>query len=80
MPKVLWLETASHMVKLDAESMLDGMRNGNSANPAVHSAPVMAKDEPKKAKAERLLLAAKSAKTPPAIPTIGAMRVSGYCA
>ena len=79
MPSVLWLETASHMVKLDAKSMLDGIRNGNRAKPAVQIVPLMAKDEPKKANAERLMVAAKSANTAPIMPTMGAMRITGYC-
>lgn len=35
MPKVFWLETASHIVRLLTGFVLDGMMNENIENPAV---------------------------------------------
>ena len=75
--KVFWLETASHMVKLATGLMLEGIRNGNRAKPAVKIAPITAKDEPKKLKPALALDAANTTMMPPKIPATGASIVIG---
>ena len=57
--------------------MLDGIKNGNSAKPAVKIAPTTAKLEPKKLKPALFLPAANATIKPPKIPAIGAIMVVG---
>ena len=73
---VVLLETASHMVKLTVGLMLDGIRNGNSAKPAVKIEPVTAKVEPVKLRPALFLPAAKTISNPPKIAAIEIGRAS----
>lgn len=45
---VFLLDTASHIVKLATGLMLEGIRNGNNAKPAVKIAPITMNDVPRK--------------------------------
>ena len=74
---VVLLETASHMVKLTVGLILEGIRNGNNAKPAVKIEPVTANVEPVKLKPALSLPAAKIMMIPPKIATIGASIVIG---
>lgn len=74
---VFLLETASHIVKLTVGSILDGMRNGNSAKPAVKIDPVTASVEPVKLHPALFFPAANTMMMPPKIAEIGASIVSG---
>lgn len=76
-PKVRWLETASHIVKLELGLMLDGSKNGNSAKPAVKIAPTIIKLVPVKLKLAFVFDDAKTAMIAPNIARIGATLVIG---
>ena len=75
--KVFLLDTASHIVRLATGLMLEGIRKGNRAKPAVRMAPMTARDEPRKLKPALFLPAAKTMIKPPKIPAIGAAIVIG---
>ena len=74
---VFLLETASHMVRLTDGLMLDGIRNGNNAKPAVNIDPVTAKVDPVKLSPALFLPAANTISNPPKIAAIGASIVIG---
>ena len=74
---VFLLETASHIVKLETASMLDGIKNGNNAKPAVKIAPMMHSDVPRKLKPALPLPAAAITISAPRIAAIGAIMVIG---
>ena len=75
--KVFLLDTASHIVRLTVGLMLEGIRNGNNANPAVKIAPITAKLEPRKLTPALFLPAANTTIKPPSRPIIGAIMVIG---
>ena len=75
--RVFLLDTASHMVKLTVGLMLDGIRNGNRAKPAVNIEPVTAKVEPVKLSPALFFAAAKIMSNAPKIAEIGASMVTG---
>ena len=74
---VFLLDTASHIVRLTVGLMLEGMRKGNNAKPAVKIAPITAKLEPKKLMPALFLPAANTTIKPPKRPIIGAIIVIG---
>lgn len=76
--KVIWLDTASHIVKLETGSVLDGIRNGNNAKPAVKIAPTIARVEPKNVNPALILPAEPITISEPRIAIIGAIMVIGY--
>ena len=76
-PKVRWLDTASHIVKLEFGLTLDGNKNGKRANPAVKIAPTIIKLVPAKLKPAFALDAVKSAISAPKIARTGATLVIG---
>ena len=75
--RVFLLDTASHMVKLTVGLMLDGIRNGNRAKPAVNIEPVTAKVEPVKLSPALFFVAAKIMSSAPNTAAIGASMVTG---
>ena len=75
--KVFLLETASHMVKLATGLMLDGIRNGNNAKPAVRIAPIIMSEVPVKLKPALPLAAEAITIKLPKIAIIGAIMVIG---
>ena len=76
-PKVRWLDTASHIVKLELGSILDGSKNGNSAKPAVKIAPTIIKLVPVKLKPAFVFEDPKAAMMAPNIARTGATLVIG---
>lgn len=76
-PKVRWLDTASHIVKLELGLILDGSKNGNSAKPAVKIAPTIIKLVPVKLKPAFAFEAAIIAMIAPNIARNGATLVIG---
>ena len=76
-PKVRWLDTASHIVKLEFGLTLDGNKNGKSANPAVKIAPTIIKLVPAKLKPALAFDAVKKAIIAPKIASTGATFVIG---
>ena len=71
------LATASHMVKLAIGLMLEGIRNGNKAKPAVKIAPTIMSEVPIKLKPAFPLLAEAITIKLPKIAITGAMIVIG---
>ena len=76
-PNVLWLETASHIVKLEVGSMLDGSKNGNNAKPAVRIAPIILKLVPIKLNPALFERPPSTVIKPPKMPITGAIMVIG---
>ena len=74
---VFLLDTASHMVKLATGLMLEGIRNGNNAKPAVKIAPMTMSDVPRKLKPALAFAAAAITIRLPRIAMIGAIMVIG---
>ena len=75
--RVFLLDTASHIVRLATGLVLEGIKNGNNAKPAVKIAPTIASEEPKKLKPAFALDEARTRITPPKTPMIGAIIVIG---
>lgn len=76
-PSVRWLETASHMVKLETGLILEGSRKGNKAKPAVKIAPIIARLVPVKLRPAFDFDAPTMRTKAPIIATIGASILTG---
>lgn len=77
MPRVFWLDTASHTVRLEAASRLDGKTKGNRAKPAVQMVPTIIRLLPMKVRPARRQVLARIASSAPTTPSTGAPIVSG---
>lgn len=77
MPSVLWLDAASHNVRLLFASVEEGMTNGNMEKPAVRIIPAIALLLKINAKRSYLDFAADNANAIPPNPSIGASIIHG---
>ena len=77
MPRVLWLDAASHKVRLLFGSVLDGMTNGNMEKAAVRMMPVIAVLLKRNAKRSNFHFALSKASAMPVKPANGANIIHG---
>ena len=77
MNSVMWLDEASHRVRLEPACVDDGSRNGNVATPSVRMMPMMLTDDARNASPARPLRSDTALSNAPATPIAGSNQVIG---